>query len=77
MALVITDIIMPGMDGISLAREIRKRDPNVPIIAMSGHTLEHSEKTMHEAGIAELIRKPFRVRDMADAISRYLAGQED
>ena len=76
-ALVITDIIMPGMDGISLAREIRKRDPNVPIIAMSGHTLEHSEKTMHEAGIAELIRKPFRIRDMADAISRYLAGGGD
>ena len=75
-ALVITDVIMPEMDGISLARKIHKRDPQIPIIALSGHPLEYSEEAMREAGITEFIRKPFKIRNIADAISRHLAGRE-
>jgi len=71
-ALVITDIRMPGMDGFSFARALR-REPaigNPDIIFVSSlDDREYYRRAMH-AGAADYLAKPFKSQDIADAVAR-------
>src|SRR5213076_428484 len=63
---VITDIFMPGMDGIQTLREIRKRFPAIKVIAMSGGDSTGLLDLRHDAellGALKSIQKPFNARD--------------
>lgn len=57
-ALVIADIMMPGLDGWALTREIRSTS-NVPVIMLSARAEEFDLLTGFEAGIDEYVTKPF------------------
>jgi CheY-like chemotaxis protein len=60
--IVVTDVIMPGMDGIELLREIRARRPDLPVIAMTaaGDGLRYPVTTlMHVLGARAVLAKPF------------------
>jgi two-component system NtrC family sensor kinase len=72
--LVVTDIIMPGIDGIRLAEELRARVPELKVIAISGYTVGLSEDRLKDAGIKELIKKPFKIRELADTVSRNIGS---
>ncbi len=64
-AAVISDIRMPGMSGIDLARELRARKIDVPIIVVTGNPgLETAIEAM-EHGILRYLRKPVEARDLA------------
>ncbi len=70
--LVITDLIMPRTDGVHVIEEIRRRSPDVRIIAMSGTP---RIDTMGEAVQAEanrVIAKPFDQDEILDAIAELL-----
>jgi PAS domain S-box-containing protein len=71
--LVITDQTMPQMTGETLAKELRRIRPDIPIILCTGfsHTM-HAEKT-RALGINALCMKPFAVRDLAVTIQQVLA----
>jgi two-component system, cell cycle response regulator len=56
---VITDIVMPEMDGISLTKEISKRHQIPPIMIITGYTEEYSAETAMASGAREFIKKPF------------------
>ena len=58
---VITDIVMPGKDGIVLTRDLSERDPNLPIMVLTGHGELFSSATAVAAGAREFIEKPFSV----------------
>lgn len=71
LSLVITDIVMPGgMGGFELAKEIRKRQPDMPILYMSGYT-GFSESEMNEV-VAPMIQKPCPPAELAHAIKTAL-----
>jgi signal transduction histidine kinase/DNA-binding response OmpR family regulator len=70
--LVITDLTMPGMTGIELAKGIREVDPKIPIILNSGYADEIPEETLAAVGIRVLLQKPFQMQALYDAISRAL-----
>jgi two-component system NtrC family sensor kinase len=74
--LAVTDIVMPGMDGISLARELRSRVPGLRVIAISGYATGLSAESLRDAGVMEMIRKPFKIRALAETVSRCLAAEE-
>jgi CheY-like chemotaxis protein len=57
--LVITDKTMPGMDGLALTREIRKRHPSQPVLMISGVELRHSLPPPAEGGPDAFLAKPF------------------
>lgn len=73
--LVITDIIMPEMEGISFIRELRAYNNKIPIIAMTGNVHEHTEDFLDmpsQLGADEILRKPIRAKEFLDAITRLL-----
>lgn len=77
--LVITDLVMPEMDGIELIRTLRKTLPTLPVIAVSGglSTGANSARPFLNAakalGAAAVLPKPFRAHELCRAIERVLA----
>jgi len=70
--LVVTDLKMPGMDGLELFDEIRDMKPDVPVIMMTAYgSLETSEEAMQK-GVADFITKPFRKDAILITIDRVL-----
>jgi len=57
--LVICDIKMPDMDGISLLEQIREHDPNIPVLMITGHASIESAVEAVRKGAQEYIPKPF------------------
>jgi DNA-binding response OmpR family regulator len=68
--LVLTDITMPKMDGIELMAKVRRFDPTIPVLIISGAILdqEQTEACMNEAD--GYLRKPFSFEDLHDFIGR-------
>ena len=71
--LIITDLFMPGQEGLETIQKLRKESPEVPIIAMSG---ADSANTMlniaSKMGAAKVLRKPFDIKELMDAIEEAL-----
>jgi CheY-like chemotaxis protein len=65
---VITDIVMPKMDGITLTKELSKEYPGLPIMVMTGYTEEYSVEGAIAAGAKEFIKKPC---EMAEFMVRF------
>ncbi len=70
--LLISDVVMPIMDGPSMVREARKTYPQVPILFMSGYAEEQLRKSIDIANVA-FLPKPFSVQELAEAVQRVLA----
>ena len=62
---VITDIKMPGMDGITLTKELIKRHPGISVMVMTGFTEEYSEEDAVYAGARDFITKPFNLSELS------------
>lgn len=76
-AAVLTDLMMPRMNGYEMAREIRRHDPRVPILASSGMTGD-SATTQPEAGLAALGIKTLLIKPYAEGdLLRALAAELD
>lgn len=74
---VITDIFMPGMDGIQTLREIRKRFPATKVIVMSGGDSTGLLDLRHDAellGALKSLLKPFNAREIVDVVRSVLGG---
>lgn len=78
---LVTDIFMPRMDGIEVIRDVRKKFPDIKIIAMSGagHVENSEGKPMmlemaKGIGATASIQKPFRPKEITDIVTE-LAGK--
>ena len=65
--LIVTDIQMPEMDGLTLTKEIRKKDNNIPIIIVSAFGQESMADEVKEVNIS-VLNKPFERDGLIDAI---------
>lgn len=70
--LVLTDVVMPGMNGITLARRLRLADPSIAVLFMSGYS-NHAAMQADEWKRARLLEKPFRPSDLRRAVRGALA----
>jgi len=71
--LVFLDIHMPGMSGIEAARQIRRWNQNVPIIAVTAATLDRERERCLEAGMNDFLSKPLLRKDFLDILNRWLS----
>ena len=72
-ALLISDVVMPLMDGPTMVREARKTYADMPILFMSGYAEEQLRKSIDIANVA-FLPKPFSVQELAEAVRRALAA---
>jgi excisionase family DNA binding protein len=70
--LLITDLKMPGMDGLSVIREARRQTPELPIIVITGYSTEASAIEAINLGVAGYLTKPFRLPRILAAAARAL-----
>jgi two-component system cell cycle sensor histidine kinase/response regulator CckA len=68
-SLVLTDMVMPSMDGITTIRTLRKINPDVKIIAVSGMTSTDKVNTAYDMGIKAFLSKPYTASQLLQIIS--------
>lgn len=71
---VVLDIKMPGMDGISVLGEIKRRYPAIQVIMLTGHFSPDMEVESSAEGVYAHLLKPFPVLKLVDVIAAAEAG---
>ncbi|MBI2993127.1 MAG: nitrogen regulation protein NR(I) [Gammaproteobacteria bacterium] len=74
--LIISDIRMPGMDGIRLLDEIKQRSTGVPVIVMTAYSDIERAVSAFQGGAFEFLSKPFDVDEMVGLVRRALRPQQ-
>jgi signal transduction histidine kinase/ActR/RegA family two-component response regulator len=69
--LVLSDIVMPGMSGVELATELRRRHPDLPVILMTGYSEAINDGTAFEG--FKLLTKPYRIETLEAALNAVCA----
>jgi len=73
--LIITDIVMPEMEGISFIQELRAHNKNMPIIAMTGNINGRMEEFLDlssQIGANEILRKPIKSEELIKVIHKLI-----
>jgi two-component system cell cycle sensor histidine kinase/response regulator CckA len=73
--LLVTDVVMPRLDGPSLVRQVREKRPELKVIFISGYTEDAFRKRLGEDGGIEFLPKPFSLKQLAAKVKEVL-GEE-
>lgn len=69
---VVTDLSMPGMDGLELLRRVKSADPDLPVVIVTARGSERTAVEAMKAGAHDYLTKPFRVDELRLVIERAL-----
>jgi two-component system cell cycle sensor histidine kinase/response regulator CckA len=72
--LVVSDVVMPEMDGPTLLKELRKRNPELKIIFVSGYAEEAFEKSLPQGQQFSFLPKPFTLKQLVAAVKETMAS---
>jgi two-component system cell cycle sensor histidine kinase/response regulator CckA len=72
--LVVSDVVMPEMDGPTLLKEMRQRNPELKIIFVSGYAEDAFEKNLPEHGQFAFLPKPFTLKQLVAAVKETMTG---
>ncbi|MGI6456803.1 MAG: sigma-54-dependent transcriptional regulator [bacterium] len=74
--LILTDLVMPGFDGVTFVRSVKAIDPNIPIIMITGHgTIDTAVESM-KAGAFHYLTKPIRLQELQVYVNKALDSRE-
>ena len=73
--LLITDIVMPELDGIALALKVTKDYPDLPILLMTGYSAERQRAHNLDELICRVITKPFTLKQICAVADEVMAAQ--
>jgi two-component system cell cycle response regulator CpdR len=77
--LMLTDIVMPGLDGVALAEKATKQDPAMPVLMMTGFASEGQRAQAAAGGasgpVERVISKPFSLKEICAAVEDALAAR--
>lgn len=74
---IISDVRMPGIDGLTLLQQVHQVDPNIPVIIMTAHSDLDSAVTSYQKGAFEYLPKPFDVDEAVSLIKRAIAHKHE
>ncbi|MBU0730826.1 MAG: response regulator [Proteobacteria bacterium] len=70
--LILTDFVMPELNGIEMIQEIRRFSPDIPVIMITGHREKIIKKDAQQAGIYHILTKPIKTTELAETIRQAL-----
>ncbi|MET0587149.1 MAG: ATP-binding protein [Novosphingobium sp.] len=73
--LVVSDVVMPSMDGPAMVREIRKLAPGMPVLFMSGYAEQQLRREIDIADV-HFLAKPFSVQQISDKVGQVLVVEK-
>ena len=73
--LVLMDIQMPVMDGLTATREIRRHYPDLPVIALTAHTMAHEKELIRTVGMCDHIAKPFDASSFYRILAKWIPAE--
>ena len=71
---VVTDLHMPGIDGVAVTRHARDHCPPIPVVLMTAYPTPEAQLQLQEAGGVVHVAKPFRNADLLNAVRRALGA---
>ena len=72
---VVTDLSMPGMDGLELVSQIAARMPALPVILLTAHGSDHLVRIASSRGACGCLSKPFDIDEIARVVERAVSGR--
>jgi len=75
--LVITDVVMPGMNGLDFLKELKKRQKDLHVIVISGFTTEEQVQEALKLGADVYLEKPFSLQKLKENVERLLTKGDD
>jgi two-component system cell cycle sensor histidine kinase/response regulator CckA len=72
--LVVSDVVMPEMDGPTLMKELKQRDPEIKIIFVSGYAEDAFERSLPEGTHFEFLPKPFTLKQLVSKVKETMVG---
>jgi len=70
--LLLTDIVMPGMDGIELSQKASDLRPGLKVMFITGFTAVAMDSTIKRAADTKLLSKPFHLKDLVQQVDKIL-----
>jgi len=70
---VLTDLTMPGLTGVDVAREVQRLDATKPILMMSGFNSTWTAEALRAVGVVELIKKPLGAVQLSETLAWVIA----
>ena len=74
--LVVTDITMPDVSDDMVVAAAQSINPRLPVVVMTGHPAEVTNKRVYELGADEVLLKPFSVEDLKSLVDRHHTARE-
>jgi len=74
---LVSDIRMPGMDGLQLLKEIKQTKPDLPVIIMTAYSDLDSAVSVYEGGAFEYLPKPFDIDDAVELVRRAIEHRQE
>ncbi len=68
--IVITDLKMEGLDGMTFLTEVKKRSPRTEVIVITGFATMETAKESFQKGVFDFLAKPFKLAEIQDAVER-------
>ena len=73
--MVLADVKMPGVNGVSLARCMRCDEPGLPIVFVTGYVGEVLQEVRDNSRYDEVLPKPFQLNELVEVVDRALSYQ--
>ncbi|MDX1814317.1 MAG: response regulator [Thermodesulfobacteriota bacterium] len=74
--LVITDLNMPGISGWEVTKKVKKKNPRVPVILVSGWAIQQEDAHLRECGVDCVLQKPCRMSEFQEAVDKALSSTD-
>jgi DNA-binding NtrC family response regulator len=75
-SVLILDVKMPGIDGLGLLAEIKRKHPDVPVVLLTGHGSLANVETGMKVGAFDYLMKPIDIEELIEKISNAVGGED-
>ncbi len=75
--LIIADLMMPKMDGISFLRTLKEKKPKLPVIMITGFSLAYTQQRATQEGADGYLVKPFKIEKIEELVKNLLGERPE